>query len=105
MKKYIKIKEPEKALVKIRKNYQITLPRHLRHKLNLSQGGYLEIEIQNESIVLKPVKVIQPDQEYFYTKQWQEKETEVDDEIRRGDIVGPFDNVKDALKALKTAKI
>jgi AbrB family looped-hinge helix DNA binding protein len=105
MTKYLKIKEPEMALMKIRKNYQVTIPRDLRDRFNLSEGDYVEVETRNGTIVLKPVKVIQPDQEYFYTKQWQEKETEVDDEIRRGDIVGPFDNVKDALKALKTAKI
>jgi AbrB family looped-hinge helix DNA binding protein len=104
MNKYFKIKESEKALVKIRKNYQITLPRRLRHKLNFSQGDYLEVEIQNESIVLKPVKVIRTDQEYFYTKQWQEKEAEVDEEIRRGDIVSPFENSKDAIKYLKTSQ-
>ncbi len=48
---------------------------------------------------------IQPDQEYFYTKQWQDKEAEVDEEVRRRDIVGTFDNAKEAIKALKTSKI
>jgi antitoxin MazE len=105
MKKYLKIKEPEMALMKIRKNYQITIPRNLRNKFNLAEGDYVEMETRNGTIVLKPVKVIQPDQEYFYTNEWQKKEAEVDEEIRRGDVVGPFDNAKDALKALKTAKI
>ena len=93
------------ALMKIRKNYQITIPRNLRNKFNLAEGDYVEMETRNGTIVLKPVKVIQPDQEYFYTNEWQKKEAEVDEEIRRGDVVGPFDNAKDALKALKTPKI
>jgi len=93
------------ALMKIRKNYQITIPRNLRNKFNLAEGDYVEMETRNGTIVLKPVKVIQPDQEYFYTNEWQKKEAEVDEEIRQGDVVGPFDNAKDALKALKTAKI
>ena len=105
MNKYLKIKEPEMALMKIRKNYQVTIPRDLRSRFNLSEGDYVEVETRNGTIVLKPVKVIQPDQEYFYTKQWQEKEAEVDEEVRRGDVVGPFDNAKDAVKALKTIKI
>ncbi len=105
MNKYLKIKEPEMALMKIRKNYQITIPRNLRNRFNLAEGDYVEVETRNGTIVLKPVKVIQPDQEYFYTNEWQKKEAEVDEEIRRGDVVGPFDNAKDALKALKTAKI
>jgi antitoxin MazE len=93
------------ALMKIRKNYQITLPRDLRSKFNLAEGDYVEAETKDGCIVLRPVKVIQPDQEYFYTREWQEKESEVDEEIRRGEVVGPFDNAKDAIKALKTAKI
>ena len=104
MNRYFKIKEPDMGLVKIRKNFQITLPHDLRHKFNLAEGDYLEIEIQNESIILKPVKVIRTDQEYFHTKQWQEKEAEVDEEIRRGDIVGPFENSKDAIRYLKTSQ-
>lgn len=83
MTKYIKIKEPEMTLMKIRKNYQVTIPRNLRDRFNLAEGDYLEVETSNGAIVLKPVKVIQPDQEYFYTKQWQEKEAEVDEEVRR----------------------
>jgi AbrB family looped-hinge helix DNA binding protein len=105
MTKYLKIKEPEMALMKIRKNYQITLPRDLRSKFNLAEGDYVEAETKDGFIVLRPVKLIQPDQEYFHTREWQEKEAEVDEEIRRGEVVGPFDNAKDAIKALKTAKI
>lgn len=105
MPKYLKIKEPEMGLMKIRKNYQITIPRNLRDRFNLAEGDYVEVETNNGTIVLRPVKVIQPDQEYFYTKEWQEKEAEVDEEVRRGDVVGPFDNAQDAIKALKTVKI
>jgi len=81
MNKYLKIKEPEMALMKIRKNYQITIPRNLRNRFNLAEGDYVEMETRNGTIVLKPVKVIQPDQEYFYTNEWQKKEAEVDEEI------------------------
>jgi AbrB family looped-hinge helix DNA binding protein len=92
-------------LMKIRKNYQVTIPRNLRSKFNLAEGDYVEVDAQDEFIMLRPVKVIQPDQEYFYSKEWQKKEAEADEDIRKGDISGPFDNAADAIKALKTAKI
>jgi hypothetical protein len=38
MPKYIKIKEPVMALMKIRKNYQVTIPRNLRDRFNLAEG-------------------------------------------------------------------
>ncbi len=92
-------------LMKIRKNYQLTIPRNLRNKFNLLEGDYVEVDTRNEFIVLRPVKVIQPDQEYFFTKEWQKKEAEADEDIRKGDVFGPFENAADAVKALKTAKI
>ena len=60
-------------LVKIKQNYQITIPQELRKKFNVSVGDYLEIETQKEGLIIKPVKVIHPDQEYFYTPEWQKE--------------------------------
>ncbi len=93
------------ALVKVKNNYQITIPQKLRKKLNLTVGDFLEIEDQNNEIVIKPVKLVHPDQEYFYTKEWQEGEVQADKDIESGDVVGPFKNIKDGLRALKKAKV
>jgi AbrB family looped-hinge helix DNA binding protein len=92
-------------LVKIRKNYQITIPQSLRKLIRLGIGDYVEIDIQDEALVIKPVKVIHPDQEYFYTKEWQDREAEADKDIAEGNLLGPFNNIKDAIKALQTAKV
>ncbi|RJQ54709.1 MAG: AbrB/MazE/SpoVT family DNA-binding domain-containing protein [Desulfobacteraceae bacterium] len=92
-------------LAKVKKNYQITLPNSVRKKFNISEGDYMEVEAQGEDIVLKPVKVVHPDQEYFYTKEWQKEEAEADKDIAKGDVIGPFDNIRDSLKALKKTKI
>jgi len=92
-------------LVRIKRHYQITLPVGIRKKLNIDIGDYVEVENKNGDIVMQPVKVIHPDQEYFYTKEWQEGETQADKDIAKGDVVGPFDNIKDGLKALKKSRI
>jgi antitoxin MazE len=92
-------------LVRIKRHYQITLPAVLRKKLNIDIGDYVEVENKNGDIVMRPVKVVHPDQEYFYTREWQEGEAQADKDIAKGDVVGPFDNIKDGLKVLKKAKI
>jgi len=92
-------------LVKVKRNYQITIPQNLRRSIRLAEGDYVEMEIKDGALVLKPVKVIHPDQEYFFTKEWQEKEAEADRDLAQGKVVGPVENLKDALKALKTTKV
>ena len=99
------MRETKMPLIKIKQNYQITIPQELRKKFNVAVGDYLEIEDQEEGLVIKPVKVVRPDQAYFYTPEWQKKEAEADEAIAKGDVLGPFNNAKDAIKALKRAKL
>ena len=91
-------------LVKVKKHSQITIPNELRRKLKIVEGDYLEIKEHNSELVLKPVKMVHPDEAYFHTREWQDGETEADRDIAAGNVLGPFDNINDALKALKTAK-
>ena len=93
------------ALVKVKKHSQITIPNEIRKRLKIAEGDYLEIEEQNNELVLKPVKMVYQDEAYFHTKEWLAGEREADKDIAEGNTVGPFDNIKDALKALKTSKI
>ena len=80
-------------LVKVKRNYQITIPQNLRRLIRLSVGDYGEVNIQDDTLVIRPVKVIHPDQEYFFAKEWQEKEAEAERDIADGKVVGPFKNL------------
>jgi AbrB family looped-hinge helix DNA binding protein len=91
------------ALVKVRPNYQITIPVEVRKSMKV--GDYLDVEKKDGELVLTPVKMVNSDQAYFHSKEWQEAEAEADREIATGKTVGPFDNIDDALAALKKAKI
>lgn len=91
--------------IQVLRNGQITLPAQIRHILGLEYGDYLEPEIRNKSIILKPKKLIDLDQAWFWTQAWQKGEKEADEDIKKGRVYGPFDNIDDALKTLKTAKI
>jgi len=91
-------------IVKVKENFQITLPAAVRKKFKIAVGDYVEAEDTKEGIVLKPVKLVRPDQAWFYTEEWQKGEREADEAIAKGEVVGPFGNTKDALEALKKAK-
>ena len=92
-------------LVKVKRNYQITIPQNLRKMIRLAVGDYLEVDIQNDALVIRPVKVVHPDQEYFFTREWQQKEAEADKDVAEDRLVGPFEASEDALKALKNTKV
>lgn len=97
--------EKTMLLVKVKRNYQITIPNNMLKSFNIAEGDYLEVEKKNDEIILKPVKVVYPDQAYFYSKEWQQGEADADKDIVEGNVLGPFKSLKAGLKALKTAKI
>ena len=92
-------------LIKVKRNYQITIPQSLRKMIRLAVGDYLEVDIQDNTLVIRPVKVVHPDQEYFFTKEWQQKEAKAEKDIAEGKLAGPFETPADALKALKNTKV
>jgi antitoxin MazE len=94
-------KESKMELVKVKRNFQITIPQNLRRIIRLTVGDYVELDIKDDTLVIRPVKVVHPDQEYFFTKEWQVKEAEADKDIADGKLKGPFENAQDAVKALK----
>lgn len=45
------------ALVKVRRAAQITLPREIRDAAHLHEGDYLEAQLTDEGILLRPVRI------------------------------------------------
>lgn len=46
------------ALVKVRRAAQITLPADVRQQLKVKEGDYLEAEVREGVLMLKPVSVV-----------------------------------------------
>ncbi len=87
--------------VKIGPKHQIMIPREVFDSLNLKVGDFLDTKIQDNTIVLVPKKLVSKDQEWFWTKEWQEKEKEAEKATEEGEIEGPFSKASDVIKALK----
>ena len=65
----------------------------------------MEIDIEDETLVIRPMKGIPPDQEHFFSLEWQQREAEADRDLAEGNVIGPFVDVSEALEALKGAKV
>jgi len=87
--------------VKIGPKHQVTIPKEVFDSLRLEAGDFLDARVIDNSIVLVPQKLVDKDQEWFWTKEWQAKERGADEAIAKGEVAGPFSKASDALKALK----
>jgi len=69
-------------VTKLRERSQVTLPAEIVKKLDLKAGDNLEITLEDDKIVIKPVLVIDRSQLWFWSKDWQAKEKEVEADIK-----------------------
>jgi len=73
-------------VTKLRERSQVTLPAEIIKKLDLKAGDNLEITLEEDKIVIKPVLVIDRSQSWFWSKDWQAREKEVEVNIKSGKI-------------------
>ena len=85
---------------KVTRHGQITLPAPVRKSLGIEEGDLVEIEVIDEKAVLVPKRLIDKNQAYFWTKQWQEAEKEASEDIKAG-RVKVFDSVEELVKDLE----
>lgn len=67
----------------IRKHYLITLPKEVRKNVHMEIGDPVEIVVSDKGeILIKPLKVIENSQAWFWTKAHQEAEREAEKELK-----------------------
>ena len=91
-----------RSVVKVQKNKNITLPIWLMHRFHVRAGDFVQLEEARNGVLIKPAKLIDPSQAYFWTKEWQEGEREADEDRRQG-RVKKFKSVKDLMKDLRSS--
>lgn len=89
------------TVVKVNRHSQIIIPADMRKKFHIVEGDYLEIEERGEELVIKPLRTAGQGHAYFQTTGWQACEAEADNDIAQGNILGPFGNIDDLIKALE----
>jgi len=87
--------------MKISPQGQIRIPKNIMSTLGIEKGDYVEVDLEGGQIVLKPRKLIDPSQGWYWTKEWQKMEADVDDEIKKHQLSPKFQTAEQGLKWLK----
>ncbi|HZU72229.1 MAG TPA: AbrB/MazE/SpoVT family DNA-binding domain-containing protein [Acidimicrobiales bacterium] len=90
------------ARTTVRAKGQVTLPEEIRKAARLEEGDLLDAVVTDEGILLRPQKVIDATQAWFWTPEWQAGEREVDADLAagRGEV---FESGEELLEALRKA--
>jgi antitoxin PrlF len=79
---------------------QVTIPAHIRDAARLEEGDPVEVEIVEDGILLRPKKLIDASQAWFWTPEWQAGERRADEDIAAG-RVERFETDEEFFAALK----
>ena len=89
------------AIMKISPQGQIRIPKKILHSVRIDNGDYVEVDVEDGNIVLRPRKLIDPSQGWYWTGQWQAMETKVDQEIENDGTSPRFQSAEEGLTWLK----
>ena len=84
----------------VRAKGQITVPREIREAAHLQEGDPIEFAITPDGILLRPKKMIDATQAWFWTPEWQAGEREADADIAAGRVIR-FDSDEEFLAYLR----
>jgi AbrB family looped-hinge helix DNA binding protein len=83
----------------VRKKGTLTIPADIRRAARLAEGDLVEVEMTAEGILLRPKKVIDATQAWFWTPAWQAKEREADEDLAAGRL-DRFESDEELMRAL-----
>lgn len=89
------------TVVKIDSRGKISIPRNVLKALNISQGDYVQVDVEFGQAILKPRKLIDPTQTWFWRPDWQEMECNVEQEVKQQELSPAFHTVHESLEWLK----
>ena len=88
------------TVMKISPQGQIRIPKKVLDVLQIVPGDYVEVDVENGQAILKPRKLIDPTQGWYWTKEWQKMEREVDQELEDEKSSELFQTAEEGLKWL-----
>ena len=72
------------TMIKVRANGQVTIPRKLRDEFHIGEGDLVKIEATPDGLLVRPQRMIDASQAWFWTEEWQEGEKRASEDIKKG---------------------
>ena len=88
------------ARMTLRAKGQLTLPDEIRKAAHLEEGDLLDAELTSDGILLRPRKLIDATQAWFWTPEWQAGEREADADRAAG-RTETFESGEELMRALR----
>ena len=85
------------ATTKVTRNFQVTIPAEIRKVLSIRIGTLVDFVVEKGALVMHPKKLVDEDQAWFWTKEWQKSEKEVEKAICTGQVL-KFEDVEQMRK-------
>ena len=87
------------GFMEVRRKNQVTLPKALAAQLHIQEGDLLEYSVEDGKIIITPKMLISKEQAWFWSKEWQDGEREVQKELQKKGP-GKAHSAKDLLKEI-----
>jgi AbrB family looped-hinge helix DNA binding protein len=86
---------------RLRGRGQMTMPPEIRDRLQVREGDDVMFYVTDKGqIVVEPVRIIDPEQAWFWTEKWQKMEQEAQEDLENGRYYD-FDSVEEAVKFMR----
>ena len=85
---------------KVTRNFQVSIPKEIRDRLGIEQGDLIEVAELDGQIIMIPKRLIDADQAWFWSREWQDGEREAQADIDGGSLIGPFATVDELMDAI-----
>ncbi len=89
------------STVKVRSKHSVTIPEDVRRQGHVKIGDRVEVTAENGRIIIRPMIEIPREQTWYWTRGWQAKERQADEDIAAGRLSGPFRSGKALIRSLK----
>lgn len=82
----------ESEIAIVRNRGQVTLPSSIRKALGIEDGDPIELTRTPDGVLLRPKKLIDADQHWFWVGEWQAGEREASEDIAGGRVTRFMDD-------------